>query len=175
MTLRSLRSCFEKGLKVSNDLRTGIGYDAHRLDKKRPLVLGGVKIPHTHGLAGHSDADVLLHSIADALLGASGMSDIGTHFSNRDPRWKNVSSLVFLREIAKIFTKKKIRIVNIDCVLLSEAPKIAPYIPRMKSAIAAALKIRAQDVGVKASTNEGMGFVGRKQGMAATAVALVRR
>ena len=154
--------------------RTGIGYDAHRLVKNRPLFLGGIRIPHTHGLLGHSDADVILHAMVDALLGAAGLPDIGTYFSNQDPRWKNVSSLHFLREIAKILSGKKAKIANVDCVLLSEAPKIAPYIPRMKYAVAAALKIRPQDVGIKASTNEGLGFVGKKEGMAATAVALVR-
>ncbi len=159
---------------MAKTIRTGIGYDAHRLVQGRPLVLGGVKIPHTHGLLGHSDADVILHAIVDALLGAAGLPDIGTYFSNRDPRWKNVSSLVFLKEVAKIFSKKKVKIMNIDCVLLSEAPKIAPYIDRMKYAVAAALKIRPQDIGIKASTNEGLGFVGKKEGMAAHAIALVQ-
>ena len=154
-------------------IRIGLGYDAHRLKTGRPLYLGGVCIPHSKGLLGHSDADVLLHAIVDALLGAAGLPDIGTYFSNRDPRWKNVTSLLFLEEAARTLAKKKIKIVNIDCVLLSEAPKIAPYIPEMKKKIASALRIKPAAVGIKASTNEGMGFVGKKQGMAATAVALV--
>ncbi|OGR87232.1 MAG: 2-C-methyl-D-erythritol 2,4-cyclodiphosphate synthase [Elusimicrobia bacterium RIFCSPLOWO2_01_FULL_60_11] len=159
---------------MGNDYRTGIGYDAHRLVKGRPLFLGGVRIPHSHGLLGHSDADVILHAVVDALLGAAGLADIGTHFSNKDPRWKNAPSVIFLKETARMVSKKKMKIVNLDCVLLSEAPKISPYIPRMKAVIATALGIPADAVGVKASTNEGMGFVGKKQGMAATAVALVR-
>ena len=154
-------------------MRVGLGYDAHRLKAGRPLWLGGVRIPHPKGLLGHSDADVLLHAIVDALLGAAGLADIGTYFSNRDPRWKNVSSLVFLEEVARMLGKKKIKILNIDCVLLSEAPKIAPYIPEMKRKIANALRIKPAAVGIKASTNEGMGFVGKKEGMAGHAVALV--
>ena len=155
-------------------MRVGIGYDAHRLVKNRPLFLGGVKISHSKGLLGHSDADVILHALVDALLGAAGLPDIGTYFSNKDPRWKNVSSLTFLKEISKTLAKKKIKIVNVDCVLLSEAPKIAPHIPEMKSGISKALAIKPAAIGIKASTNEGMGFVGRRQGMAATAVALVQ-
>lgn len=153
--------------------RTGIGYDAHRLAAGRPLVLGGVRIPHPRGLKGHSDADVILHAVVDALLGAAGLPDIGNYFPNKDPRWKNASSLVFLKEAGKLLKKKGMAVVNIDCVLLSEAPKIAPYIARMKSAIGAGLGIKAEAVGIKASTNEGMGFVGKREGMAATAVALV--
>ncbi len=159
---------------MAKTLRTGIGYDAHRLVKNRPLYLGGIKIPHTHGLLGHSDADVILHAIVDALLGAAGLPDIGNYFSNKDPRWKNVSSLIFLKEVARIYGKQKIKIQNIDCVLLSEAPKIAPFIGKMKTAVAQALKIKESDIGIKASTNEGMGFVGKREGMAATAVALVQ-
>ena len=159
---------------MDKDFRTGIGYDAHRLVKGRPLFLGGVRIPHSHGLFGHSDADVILHAIVDALLGAAGLPDIGTYFSNKDPRWKDVSSAVFLKETARLISKRKMKIVNLDCVLLSEAPKISPYVSRMKAVIARALGVPEKAVGVKASTNEGMGFVGKKQGMAATAVALVR-
>jgi len=153
--------------------RVGLGYDAHRLVPKRPLFLGGVKIPHSKGLLGHSDADVIIHAIVDALLGASGLPDIGTFFSDKDRRWKNVSSLTFLREVSKIFKRKKIRIVNVDAVLVSEAPKVFPYIPEMKSRIAKALKLKGGVIGIKATTNEGMGFVGRKEGMACSAVALI--
>jgi 2-C-methyl-D-erythritol 2,4-cyclodiphosphate synthase len=144
-------------------IRVGMGYDAHRLSRGRPLYLGGVRIPHPKGLLGHSDADVLLHAIVDALLGAAGLSDIGTIFPSSEPRWKNVSSLVFLKEVSRIFKKKKIRIVNIDCVLLSESPKISPYIPQMKKTVASSLRIKPAAIGIKASTNEGMGFVGKKQ------------
>lgn len=155
-------------------IRVGTGYDAHRLQRGRKLVLGGEEISYPKGLWGHSDADVILHAIVDALLGAAGLPDIGTYFSNQDPRWKNVSSIIFLKEVARIFLSKKIKILNIDCVLLSEEPKIAPYRESMKKNIALALKIKTSDIGIKASTNEGMGFVGRKQGMAATAVALIQ-
>jgi 2-C-methyl-D-erythritol 2,4-cyclodiphosphate synthase len=115
----------------------------------------------------------MVHAIVDALLGAAGLSDIGTYFSNQDPRWKNVSSTVFLKEVSKMFGKRKIKIINIDCVLLCEEPKIAPYVSAMKKNIAKALHIQPSAIGIKASTNERMGFIGRKQGMAATAVALV--
>lgn len=156
------------------NLRVGLGYDAHRLVRNRPLFLGGVRIPFSKGLLGHSDADVILHAVADSLLGAAGLSDIGTYFSNRDPRWKNVSSIIFLKEVKKMFTKKKIRIVNIDCVLVSESPKISPYISEMKKKIAIALKIKPSEIGIKASTNEKLGFIGRNEGMACFAVALIK-
>ncbi len=155
-------------------IRVGLGYDAHRLARSRPLYLGGVKIPYSKGLLGHSDADVILHAIVDALLGAAGLPDIGTYFSNKDPRWKNVSSLIFLKEVSKILIQKKMKILNIDCVLLSEKPKIAPYIETMKKNIAPILKIKTWDIGIKASTNEKMGFVGKEVGMCAHAVALLQ-
>ena len=158
---------------MSPSIRVGIGYDAHRLVLRRPLFLGGVKIPHPRGLLGHSDADVIIHAMVDALLGAAGLPDIGTFFSNREDRWKNASSLVFLEEVAKMFAKRRIKILNVDSILLSEAPKIAPYIPQMKSKISRALEIPSSAIGIKASTNERMGFVGKYEGMAATAVALV--
>ena len=155
-------------------MRVGIGYDAHRLAKGRRLVLGGVRIEHPLGLLGHSDADVILHAIVDALLGAAGLADIGTYFSNAEPRWKNAASVLFLKEVSKIFSARKIKIINLDCVLLSEEPRISPYIPKMKARIAQALGLRTQAIGIKASTNERMGFVGKKEGMAATAVALIK-
>lgn len=155
-------------------LRVGLGYDVHRLVRGRPLFLGGVKILYPKGLLGHSDADVILHALVDALLGAAGMGDIGTRFPNHDPKWKNVCSLIFLREVSRTFSRKKIRVMNVDCMLHAEEPKIFPYIPRMKREISAALKIPENSIGIKASTNEGMGFVGRKAGMACTAVALVK-
>ena len=156
------------------NIRVGLGYDAHRLVKKRKLFLGGIEIAHTHGLLGHSDADVILHAIVDALLGAAGLCDIGTQFSNKDPRWKNADSKIFLKEISRIFKKDKITILNLDATLLSEAPKIMPYIDEMKTVVSKTLGVPKSAVGIKASTNEGMGFVGKKQGMAAYAVALVQ-
>ena len=156
------------------NIRVGLGYDAHRLVKGRPLFLGGVRIPYVKGLEGHSDADVILHAIVDALLGAAGLPDIGHYFSNKDPRWKNVSSVVFLEEIARVLSKKKTKIVNVDATLLSEEPKISPHIAEMKARIAKALKIKPAQIGIKASTNEGMGFVGKKEGMCCSAVALLR-
>ena len=155
-------------------LRIGLGYDAHRLVSSRPLMLGGVRIRYAKGLEGHSDADVIIHAMVDALLGAAGLPDIGHYFSNKDPRWKNVSSLVFVREVARIFKMKKMRISNVDSVLLSEEPKISPYVQKMKTLTARALGIPASAIGIKASTKEGLGFVGKKQGMAAYAVALVQ-
>jgi 2-C-methyl-D-erythritol 2,4-cyclodiphosphate synthase len=155
-------------------IRSGLGYDVHRLVDSKPLYLGGVKITYSKGLDGHSDADVILHAITDALLGAAGLADIGTYFSNKDPRWKNVSSLIFLEEVRKIYSKKKIKIINIDSVLLSEEPKIAPYISSMKEKISKALKIKPSAIGIKASTNERIGFVGRKEGMASMAIALIQ-
>ncbi|MBI4217778.1 MAG: 2-C-methyl-D-erythritol 2,4-cyclodiphosphate synthase [Elusimicrobia bacterium] len=154
--------------------RVGLGYDAHRFSKSRPLFLGGVRIVYHKGLEGHSDADVILHAIVDALLGAAGLPDIGAYFSNKDPRWKNVSSLIFLKEVGRILKKKKAKILNLDCVLLSEEPKIAPVIAQMKEKIADTLGLKIAAIGIKASTNERMGFVGRKEGMAACAVALLQ-
>lgn len=155
-------------------LRIGLGYDTHRFKKGRPLFLGGVKIPHPKGLSGHSDADVVIHSLVDALLGAAGLSDIGTYFSNQDPRWKNVSSILFLKEVKKMLAKRKMKIINLDCILLAEEPKIAPYIEQMKKKIAEPLKIKPSAIGMKAGTNEKMGFIGRGEGMAALAVALLQ-
>lgn len=154
--------------------RVGLGYDAHRLAKSRPLFLGGVRIPYSKGLLGHSDADVIVHAIVDALLGSAGLPDIGSYFSNRDPRWKGVSSLLFLKKVSGILAQKKIKIINVDCVLISESPKIFPYIPKMKEKISNALNLKISAVGIKASTNEKMGFIGRGEGMACSAVALVK-
>ncbi len=156
-------------------LRVGIGYDAHKLVRGRALMLGGVKVPHTKGLEGHSDADVILHAVVDSILGAAGLPDIGSHFSNKDPRWKNVSSLLFLEETRRILARKKMRVQQLDAVLIADAPMLAKYIPEMKAKIARALKIPVSSVGVKASTNEGMGFIGRKEGMASYAVAMVKQ
>ena len=153
--------------------RVGIGYDVHQLKAGRPLILGGVVIEHDTGLDGHSDADVLMHAICDAVLGAIGEGDIGSFFPPSDPQWKNAPSKIFLEEAAQQITKRNGRLINVDAMLIAEAPKITPHIPAMKENIATALGIAADAVGVKATTNETMGFVGRGEGMAAHAVASV--
>ncbi len=151
----------------------GIGYDVHRLVAGRKLILGGIEIPSTLGLDGHSDADVLSHAIADALLGAIGERDIGFHFPNSDESIRGISSLKILERVAAITTDRKARIVNIDATLIAEAPKLAPHVAPMRAALAEALKIPVQRVGIKATTNELLGFIGRGEGIAALAVASV--
>lgn len=153
----------------------GMGYDVHRFKKGRVLMLGGVAIAHPRGLDGHSDADVLIHAVMDALLGAAGMDDIGHCFPNTDPRYRNISSVLLLKEVAKKLKTKKCLINNIDSTLICEEPKIAPHIPAMKHNIARALGIPVGRVGIKATTNETMGFVGRGEGIAAMSVACVRK
>lgn len=153
--------------------RSGIGYDAHRFGEGRKLVLGGVEIPHARGLEGHSDADVLTHAIADALLGAIGERDIGHHFPNTDETIRGISSLEILRRVGEILTEKNCRVTNVDATLIAEAPKIGPHIETMRAKLAAALGIDVTQVGIKATTNEGMGALGRGEGMAAMAVASV--
>ena len=153
--------------------RVGLGYDVHQLKDDRPLILGGVEIPHEKGLDGHSDADVIMHAICDAILGALGEGDIGSFFPPNDPQWKDAPSKIFLEEAAKQIKKQNGRLINIDAMLIAEAPKIAPYIPDMKNNIANALGVSTKDIGIKATTNETMGFVGRGEGMAAHAVASV--
>ena len=153
--------------------RVGIGYDVHSLKKGRPLILGGVEIPHKNGLDGHSDADVLMHAICDAVLGAIGEGDIGHFFPNTDPQWRDSPSKIFLEEAARQVAKRNGKLVNVDSMLIAEEPKIGPHINTMKTNIAAALGIPANSVGIKATTNEILGFVGRGEGMAAHAVASV--
>jgi 2-C-methyl-D-erythritol 2,4-cyclodiphosphate synthase len=155
--------------------RSGIGYDIHRLAPGRKLVLGGVEIPHTVGLDGHSDADVLLHAIADALLGAVGLGDIGHHFPNTDESIRGISSLAILEGVASLLAKEKATPVNIDATVIAEAPKIAPHIPAMRKKIAQALSMSERDVSIKATTNELLGAIGRGEGIAAMAVASVER
>jgi 2-C-methyl-D-erythritol 2,4-cyclodiphosphate synthase len=154
-------------------VHVGIGYDVHQLVAGRKLILGGVEIPHTKGLDGHSDADALMHAICDAVLGALGEEDIGHFFPNTDPRWKGAPSKVFLQEAARQVTFKQGKIVNVDATVIAQAPKIYPFIPEMKVRIAEALGVNLQQIGVKATTNELMGFVGREEGIAAMAVASV--
>ncbi len=153
--------------------RVGLGYDVHQLKDNRPLILGGVEIPHEKGLDGHSDADVIMHAICDAILGALGEGDIGSFFPPSDPQWKDAPSKIFLEEAAKQIKKQNGRLINIDAMLIAEAPKISPYITQMKNNIANALDVSPKDIGIKATTNETMGFVGRGEGMAAHAVASV--
>ncbi len=148
----------------------GIGYDVHRLVAGRKLILGGIDIPHVQGLDGHSDADVLSHAIADALLGAAGERDIGHHFPNTDPRHKGMDSQDILQRVQAILTSKRLAIVNIDSSVIAEEPKLSPYLARMRERLAQTLQISPRRIGLKATTNEGLGFIGRKEGIAAMAV-----
>lgn len=151
----------------------GIGYDSHKLVKGRKLILGGVDIPYNKGLLGHSDADALVHAIMDALLGAAGMGDIGRLFPDTDPRYKGISSLKLLFAIRDIFKKSRHKIINIDSVIILQAPKLAAYAHKMTQNISRALKIDANLVNIKFKTEEGMGFVGRGEGIKAIAVASI--
>jgi 2-C-methyl-D-erythritol 2,4-cyclodiphosphate synthase len=153
--------------------RIGFGYDIHRLTVGRKLVLGGVVIPSEKGCEGHSDADVLLHAIADALLGAVGMGDIGRHFPNTDPRYKGISSVILLQHVAGLISQHRWSVVNIDATVILEAPKIAPYVEAMRQTIARALSVTPAQISVKATTNEGLGSLGAGDGAAAHAVALI--
>lgn len=152
----------------------GLGYDVHRLARSRRLVLGGVEIPHEFGLEGHSDADVLVHALMDALLGAAGLRDIGHYFPPDDPQYAGADSLELLRRVAALLRAEGFEPVNCDLTLLAERPKIRPYVEAMRERIAGALGIPPRRVGIKATTNERLGFVGREEGMAALAVALIR-
>ena len=154
-------------------IATGIGYDVHRLVADRPLVLGGVEIPHPLGLDGHSDADVLCHAIADAVLGAAGEPDIGHLFPNTDPTIRGISSLEILRRVRSVLDEKSIRLHNLDATLIAEEPRIAPHLAEMKDRVGAALGLSPARVGIKATTNESMGFLGRGEGMASLATACV--
>jgi len=154
-------------------VKVGIGYDVHALVQKRKLILGGVDIPHDKGLDGHSDADVLMHAICDAILGALGESDIGHFFPNTDPRWRGAPSRVFLEEASRQVTERRGRIINLDATMIAQEPKLFPHIPAMKGNIAAALNLKPQQVGIKATTNEHLGFLGRQEGIAAMAVASI--
>jgi 2-C-methyl-D-erythritol 2,4-cyclodiphosphate synthase len=153
---------------------SGIGYDVHRFTPNRPLILGGVEIPHHLGLDGHSDADVLAHAIADAILGAIGERDIGYHFPNTDESIRGISSLDILRRAADLIVARGGRIINIDASLIAEAPKISPHIDAMRAKLADALGLDPHRVGLKATTNESMGFIGRGEGIAALAVANIQ-
>lgn len=154
-------------------MRIGFGYDVHAFVEGRPLVLGGVTIPHTHGLLGHSDADVLLHAISDALLGAAALGDIGRHFPDSDPAYKGISSLLLLERAVGLIRNAGYSVANVDSTLVLQKPRLAPFVPRMTLAISRAIGIPESRVSVKATTTEGLGFTGREEGIAAYAVALL--
>ena len=154
-------------------MRIGTGYDVHRLAEGLPLWIGGEKIPHSHGLVGHSDADVLLHAICDALLGAAALGDIGKHFPDTDERYKGISSLKLLAEVGRLLREKGYRVVNIDSTIVAQKPKMAPYIETMRKNIAETLNIDMEQVSVKATTTERLGFEGREEGISAQAVAMI--
>jgi 2-C-methyl-D-erythritol 2,4-cyclodiphosphate synthase len=156
-------------------IRVGLGFDVHPLEEGRDLWLGGIRIPSTKGAVGHSDADVLIHAICDALLGAANMNDIGTHFSNSDPRWAGMDSKFFLKEVTRMLAGKGWKVENVDCTLTLEQPKIMPHIPRMKQVLAPLMNISEDDVSIKATTSEKLGYIGRQEGVNAYAVALISK
>lgn len=155
------------------EFRTGFGYDIHKLKKGRKLILGGVEIKHSVGLDGHSDADVLLHAICDALLGAAGFKDIGNQFPNTDKKYKDISSLILLKNSFKLLTSKKWKVVNLDCMIILEEPKIYKYTEQMKKNISGILKTK--NISIKATTSEGLGFVGEKKGCVAYATVMLKK
>ncbi len=156
-------------------LRIGSGYDVHAFTPGRPLILGGVAIPFDYGLSGHSDADTVIHAIVDALLGAAALGDIGSHFPSSDPRWKDKPGAVFLDYCHKLLCQHSWTISNIDATIVAERPRLAPYIPAMRSHIAEHLQIDVAQVSVKATTTDGLGFAGRREGIACYAVALIEK
>ena len=156
-------------------IKVGFGFDVHQLKDNHPFVLGGVNLDHHKGAFGHSDADVLVHAICDALLGAANLRDIGHHFKNTDERWRGISSLVLLTECVKMLKEKGYSINNVDVMLCLEAPKINPHVPQMKIHIAKAMDLDEDDISIKATTNETMGFIGREEGVVAYAVCLIQK
>ena len=156
-------------------MTAGIGWDSHRLAAGRPLILGGVTIPHDRGLDGHSDADVLTHAVIDALLGASALGDIGQHFPDSDERYRDADSMELLRTVVAMLAERGLRVAHVDTTVVMERPKLAGHREAIRASLAAALGVEPGQVNVKASTGEGMGFVGREEGVAALAVATVRR
>ena len=156
-------------------IKVGFGFDVHQLKEGHPFILGGVNLEHHSGAYGHSDADVLLHAICDALLGAANLRDIGYHFSNKDERWRGISSLLLLQEVTRLLSEKGWSIGNIDAMVCLEAPKINPHIPAMKIHIAKAASISEEDISIKATTNEQLGFIGREEGVVAYAVCLIEK
>lgn len=156
-------------------LRVGFGYDVHKFAKGRKLILGGVQIPHSRGLLGHSDADALLHSICDAILGAMADGDIGKHFPDTDKKYKGISSLKLLSEVSRILKRKKAKLVNIDTTIVAEKPKLAGYTDKMRKNISRTLKISSDKISVKATTQNGLGFIGKGEGIASFAIVLVEK
>ena len=156
-------------------MRIGQGYDVHRLAPNVPLVIGGIKIPHHQGLIGWSDADVLTHSVMDALLGAAAQGDIGKHFPPGDPQYKGISSLVLLGKVGQMLKQAGYKVGNVDATIVAEQPKLAPYIDAMRAAMAGALGCPVGDIGIQASTSEELGFVGREEGMVAWAIAAIEK
>jgi 2-C-methyl-D-erythritol 4-phosphate cytidylyltransferase/2-C-methyl-D-erythritol 2,4-cyclodiphosphate synthase len=154
--------------------RTGMGFDVHAFSGEGPIMMGGIAIPHPRGLAGHSDADVVLHAITDALLGAAGLGDIGEHFPPSDPQWKGASSDLFLAHAAGLISDRGGIIDHVDCTVICEEPKVGPHRLEMRRKVAAILKVRDEQVSIKATTTEGLGFTGRREGIAAQAVANIR-
>ena len=155
------------------NFRIGQGYDVHELEEGREFWLGGIRIAHTHGATGHSDADVLIHAICDALLGAACLRDIGFHFSNTDAKYKNIDSKILLKEVMQLLDNEGYKVGNVDATICLEAPKINPYIPQMQEILAQIMQIMQKDVSIKATTSETLGFVGRKEGITASAVAII--
>ncbi len=156
-------------------IRVGMGFDVHKLVENRPLWLGGICIPHTHGLLGHSDADVLIHAICDALLGAASLRDIGYHFPDTGQEFENIDSKILLKKTVALLKDKGYRINNIDATVCAESPKINPHVEAMKQCLAPLMDIDVEDVSIKATTTEKLGFTGRKEGMSAYAVALIQK
>ncbi len=154
-------------------MRMGMGYDVHKLVEDRKLILGGVEIPYEKGLLGHSDADVLVHAIMDALLGAAGLDDIGKHFPDTDPKYKGISSILLLKHVGELVRENGYTIGNIDATVVAQRPKLRPYIDEMRKNMAEALNIEVKDINVKATTEEGMGFTGEGRGMSSTAICLL--
>ena len=153
--------------------RVGLGFDVHHLETGKDMWLGGLKIPSEKGAVGHSDADVLIHAICDALLGAANLRDIGFHFSNKDPKWKNADSKIFLREVTRMLTEKGWRIENVDCTVILEEPQLNPHVENMKKILAPLMNISTEDISIKATTSEKIGYVGRSEGVNAMAVSLI--
>ena len=168
--IRGNHSVKEKNRGDINTMRVGMGYDVHKLVEGRDLILGGVKIPHTLGLLGHSDADVLLHAIMDALLGAAALGDIGKHFPDTDPKYKGISSIKLLEHVAELISEKGYVVENIDATIIAQKPKMRPYIEEMEQNIAKALGIDVSQINVKATTEEGLGFTGTEQGISSQAI-----
>jgi 2-C-methyl-D-erythritol 2,4-cyclodiphosphate synthase len=157
------------------DFRIGHGIDVHRFRRGRKLILGGVEIPHSRGLLGHSDADAVIHALINAVLGALGEGDIGTHFPDTDPRYKNIASSKLLSEVLEIMRRRRFKLVNADVTIIAEEPKLAPHYQRMRKRVASLCKVEAERISIKATTTEGLGWSGAGQGLAATAVVLLGR